>query len=131
MKKIIFCLFICLAVCSGCDKKAELIVPDPIEPTIDEIKKSNLEVAKTSFKNIKNMAQVYYLELQLDEFYVPADVVIDFSNESTIPKDFVFDGETPTKGIVMIDTEGNVTLTNIVINNLTCNYDQNNEIICI
>lgn len=129
MKKIFLSVIACCFICTGCNKPVELDVPEEIEPTIEEIKKSNLEVAKTTFMNIKKTADLYFLEMQIDVNYVPTIIKINFSDVSTIPDNFVFNGTMPTSGILTIDENGNVSLENIEINNLICNYD-NNEVIC-
>lgn len=117
-------------ICTGCGKEAKLIVPDQIEPTIEEIKKTNIETAKISFKNIEKTAELYYLESQLDVNYIPTRTVINFSDSSTIPENFVFSGSMPTSGLLIITIDGDIILSDIQINNLTCNYNEKNEIIC-
>ena len=129
MKKLL--IIICgLILCVGCGNKAKLYVPDIIEPSVEQVKKSNLDVAKISFRNIKETAKLYYYELQLNSIYNRETVKIDFADSYTIPEDFVISGTMPTSGIVLIDGDGNVTLENLVINGFTCNYGENNEIIC-
>ena len=126
MKKLL--IIICgLILCAGCGNKAEL---DVIEPSVESVKKSSLDVAKISFRNIKETAKLYYYELQLNSIYNRETVKIDFKDSYTIPDDFVISGVLPTSGIVLIDGDGNVTLENLVINGFTCNYGDNNEIIC-
>lgn len=130
MKKVLLAITLSLLLCTACGEKAVLNVPDVVEPTIEEIKKSNIEVAKNSFINIKKTAELYYMERQLNLEYIPTDIKIDFSDSSTIPEDFVFSGIMPESGIIYISQNGEVTLSNIIINSLICNFHENNEVIC-
>ena len=129
MKKI-FVFGLILFIITGCGEKAKLIVPDPVEPTLEEIRKANLETAKTTLINIKNTAKLYVLELQLDSNYNNDPIEIEFDYPETIPENFVFSGIMPTDGSIIIDNQGNVITNDVVINGFTCNFNDNNEVIC-
>lgn len=130
MKKIIILVALCLFTSTACGNEAKLVVPEPIEPTLEEIKKSNMEAAQMSFINIKKTAELYFLEAQLISDASIHEIRIDFSDASTIPEDFVFSGNIPSSGLVIIDENGGVTLENLVINGLTCNFNDENKVIC-
>lgn len=131
MKKMFLFVLMFLVLFTGCGKKNDILPEDTIiESTIDKVNTSKKEVAKQTTINIKKTSEIYYLELQLINEVIENDIIIDFSDTTSIPENFVFNGAVPTSGIVTIDKLGNVTLKDIVINDVICNIDENNGVIC-
>ena len=129
-KMILFCLMF-LVLFTGCSKENNILPEETIiEDTIDKVETSKIEVAKQTTISIKKTAEIYYLELQLLGEVIDRDIIIDFYNTASIPENFVFNGITPTSGTVIITEDGTITLKDIVIDNLTCNIEESNEVIC-
>ena len=131
MKKIILFSLMFLFLFTGCGKKNDILPEETIiESTINKVNTAKKETAKQTTINIKKTAEIYYLELQLINEIVENDIIIDFSDTTSIPENFVFNGFNPTSGMVIIDNAGNITLKDLVINGVTCNINENDDVVC-
>lgn len=131
MKKMFLFVLMFLVLFTGCGKKNDILPEETIiESTIDKVNTAKKEAAKQTTININKTAEIYYLELQLINEVIENDIIIDFSDTTSIPENFVFNGAAPTSGIVTIDKLGNITLKDLVINNITCNINENDDVVC-
>ena len=129
MKKLILCLFVLMTVCCACTEKKEEKIDEPVinEPTAEEVAKEKKTKAEETMYNLKKSAEVYYAEKQFDSQIAGKQIRIDFSIGA--PSDFVFSGVTPEKGVITINSDKDIVMTNMVVNGFMCHFDDN-KVIC-
>ncbi len=129
MKKLFLSLLIIMTICCGCMEKKEEVIEEPVvkTPTAEEIAKEKKAKAEETMINLKKSALVYYEEKQFDANTADKPIKIDFS--AGAPSDFVYSGITPEKGVIVINTNKNITMTNMVVNGFMCHFEDD-KVIC-
>ncbi len=92
-----------------------------IPKTVEIIETSQNKSAHASAVGILEAANIYYANESISGSVNDSDIIIDFSNESTIPSGFDFSGEYPDRGKVVIEPTGEVYILDYLeYNNSFC-----------